>query len=378
MNVQSVREHFTGNYNQFYSKYLPKVKHIGGDEYIALCPFHDDTKPSFNFNKVKGTYFCHGCGKKGDFIHFYAKLHGLDTRRDFGKILNSIASDFGIPVEKTQAKIISTYDYVDETGNLLFQVCRMDPKEFRQRRPNGKGWIWNLNGTRRVLYRLPEVLKAQEILVVEGEKDVEAARQLGFVATTCPMGAGKWRDEYNQPLRGKKVILIPDNDEQGRKHMMKVAQSLNGSTEELKWIDLPDVPSKGDLSDWVAQFSDLEDAAERLSIMIENADLYEPPKEVTIEDVILDCSSFASIDLPNKEAYLHPWLKSDSINLICGWRGIGKTFFALGLLKAVAFGKEFGPWECKRSVPCLFLDGEMPPQDVQERIKALLVMTTEN
>lgn len=53
-------------------------------------------------------------------------------------------------------RIIKTYDYVDETGALLYQVCRLEPKSFRQRRPDGAdGWIWKLGDVRRVLYRLP-------------------------------------------------------------------------------------------------------------------------------------------------------------------------------------------------------------------------------
>jgi len=63
-----------------------------------------------------------------------------------------------VDVEK---RIIATYDYKDESGKLLYQAVRYEPKDFRQRRPDGKGgWIWNLEGVRRVLYRLEELLRA--------------------------------------------------------------------------------------------------------------------------------------------------------------------------------------------------------------------------
>lgn len=55
-----------------------------------------------------------------------------------------------------QPQIVAMYNYTDEQGALLYQVVRRKPKKFSQRRPDGRGgWIPNLNGTRRVLYRLP-------------------------------------------------------------------------------------------------------------------------------------------------------------------------------------------------------------------------------
>jgi len=270
-----IKNHFKGNYNSFYGKYLQQVKKIGGDEYKALCPLHNDTEPSLNFNNQTGKYFCHGCGKKGDAFHFYGKINSLDTRRDFSKILRGIASDFGIPWEEKKSRVVKTYDYRDVEGDLLFQVCRMEPKSFRQRRPDGKdGWVWNLKGIDPVLYRLPDILKAKEIIIVEGEKDVDTIRELSLDATTCPMGAKKWRDTYNEALKGKDVVLIPDNDNEGREHMAQVAISLNGTAKSLKWIELPDLKSKQDISDWAAKFDDKTEVGERLAIMIENADLY--------------------------------------------------------------------------------------------------------
>lgn len=181
------------------------------------------------------------------------------------------------------------------------------------------------------------------------------------------MGVKKWRDEYNEALKGKDIVLIPDNDNEGREHMTQVAISLNGTAKSLKWLDLPNLPSKGDVSDWVAKFDDKDNAAERLAIMIENADPYQPPKKKSLEDAILDVNELSIIDIPEKRELIYPWLKENSINLISGWRGTGKTWFALSLLDAVSNGKPFGPWECKTSVPTLIVDGEMPTADIIER-----------
>lgn len=369
---ETILSHFQGNWQNLYRKYLPSLKQLGGDEYQALCPFHEDKNPSLNINSQTGQYYCHGCGKKGDAIHFYAKVNSLDTRRDFGKILRGIASDNGIPWEERKSKIVETYDYTDQQGKLSYQVCRMDPKDFRQRRPSGNGgWTWNLKGVERVLYRLPEVIKAQEVLIVEGEKDVNTITSLGLTATTCPMGAKKWRPEYNDCLKGKQVVLIPDNDNEGKEHMAQVGASLNGHVASLKLLELPRLPSKGDVSNWVATFKDKETAAEKLAMMIEGAKPYDPPKKKTIDDIILTTDDFIALDLPRKQTLLDPWLKEDSINLIYGWRGFGKTWLGLSILKAVSEGKPFGPWKVERPAACLFLDGEMPAADILERMQAL-------
>ena len=367
-----IQNHFQSNYEAFYGKYLQGIKKIGGNEYRALCPLHEDKNPSFNFNNQTGAYYCHGCNKKGGIFHFYAKINSLDTKRDFSKILKGIASDFGIPWEEKKSRIVKTYDYTDAEGDLLFQVCRMDPKDFRQRRPDGKdGWIWNLKGIDPVLYRLQEVLKAKEIIIVEGERDTDTVVELGFDATTCAMGAKKWRDTYNEALKGKDVVLIPDNDNEGREHMTKIAISLNGTAKTLKWIELPDLKSKGDISDWVTRFEDKNEAAESLSLMIDRADLYEPPKKASFEDAILETQAFNTIDLPPKRQIIDPWLSEQSISLIAGWRGTGKTWFAMSLLDAITRGEPFGPWNMGVCVPCLYLEGEMPAQDVKERLKDL-------
>ena len=86
--------------------------------------------------------------------------------------------------------IVETYDYTDEGGTPLYQVCRLAPKDFRQRRPNGAGgWTWSTKGVRRVLYRLPDLQRQPVVYIVEGEKDVDALRKLGLAATTNASGA---------------------------------------------------------------------------------------------------------------------------------------------------------------------------------------------
>lgn len=178
--------------------------------YIAWCPFHPDGKgkpphnPNFSISE-KG-YICFACGAKGS--------------------LWKLAQHLGVIMDYPEPE--KAYDYSDEHGKLLYQVVRLPGKKFFQRRLDAKGvWQWNLNGTRRVLYKLPDLLGRLEerVFIVEGEKDVESLMAIGLLATTNSGGAGKWRGEYSEALRGRDIIILPDNDDSGRKHGVQVANS---------------------------------------------------------------------------------------------------------------------------------------------------------
>jgi hypothetical protein len=173
----------------------------------------------------------------------------------------------------SERKIVAIYSYRDESSALLFQVVRFAPKTFAQRRPDGRGgWIWDLNSTRRVLYRLREILDKQTVFVVEGEKDADHLWALGIPATTCPGGAGKWRSEYNDALRGKQVVILPDNDDVGEKHAQGVARALLGVAGEVKIVRLPGLPPKGDVSDWL----DAGHSKDELVELVRNTPILKP------------------------------------------------------------------------------------------------------
>lgn len=183
-----------------------------------LCPAHNDRSPSLSVNR----------GNKGVVLKCQA---GCDTTEILRR-LNLTMSDLFDEGRNGKPDIVATYDYVDEDGRLLFQVVRMVPKNFLQRRPAGDGWEWRTADTRKVLYRLPHILEAVQrgmrVFVVEGEKDVHAIEGAGGTATCNAGGAGKWRDEYARVLSGADVVVVADKDEAGRKHARQVAASLNG------------------------------------------------------------------------------------------------------------------------------------------------------
>jgi hypothetical protein len=206
-----------------------------GSQWKALCPAHADKNPSLSVSEKNGKILLN-C------------LAGCPTE----KVLD--AAGLGWKDLFTESaphpRIVAEYPYTDEHGTLLYQNVRFDPKDFSQRRPNDRhGWTWKLGNVRRVLYRLPQVLAASVVVIVEGEKDADTGNTLGLAATTSG-ASGTWREEFSEMLRGKRVTIIADADAPGRKHAQQVARSLFGRAESLKLLELPHAK---DLSEWVEQ-----------------------------------------------------------------------------------------------------------------------------
>lgn len=184
------------------------------------------------------------------------------------------------------------FPYLDEAGTELFQVVRFEVKEdhpaypdktFRQRhfapddpKAGPDGYVWR-QPERLVPYQLPAVIEAARagrvVFIGEGEKVVHALRDLGFVATCNPGGAAKWRESFSDYLRGAHVVILPDNDEQGRNHAQTVARLTEGKAASVRVVELPGLAYKGDVVDWKAAGH----TAEELKALVQAAPVWEPP-----------------------------------------------------------------------------------------------------
>lgn len=173
--------------------------------------------------------------------------------------------------QQVKRKIVATYDYVDLDGVLQYQVLRYEPKDFRQRAGDGS---WSVKGIAPLLYKLPELTANTNapVFVVEGEKDVIALEKLGFVATCNSGGARKFPAECAEYLRGRNVIILPDNDDAGQQHAEHVAYLLQGIAERIRCVRLPGLPNKGDVCDWIAAGGDRQ----RLIDLCKSADDWKP------------------------------------------------------------------------------------------------------
>ncbi|MBF0344579.1 MAG: hypothetical protein HQL06_10160 [Nitrospirae bacterium] len=226
-------------------------------EYWGLAFCHEDAEPSLRVNKEKQAYFCDPCNKGGN-VYTYVKKRFNLSKEEARKWL---ADNFPTGKDavrqakrKTKGTIIATFDYKDEDGQLLYQIVRYDPKSFAQRRPDSRGgWQWGIAGVRRVLYRLPELSKTTDVFIPEGEGCADILNELGLPATCNMMGAGKWEHEYNTYITGKQVFLLPDNDDTGRKDVVKKAKELLPVAASVEVIELAGLKEKGDIVDWVKE-----------------------------------------------------------------------------------------------------------------------------
>ena len=252
---------------------LPAVKQTGQSQWQARCPAHEDQHASL----------CIGRGDDGRaLIKCQAGCSSMQVCQALDLPLRALFPPK--PRQDQAERIVATYDYHDARGELLYQCVRFEPKDFRQRRPDGNGgWAWKINGAARVLYRLPQLLAApadQWVFVVEGEKDADNLAAAGLVATTSPMGAGNWAKlSDDTALHGRRVAILPDKDTPGRNHSRDVAGRLVGKASEVRIVELPG--DGKDASDWLGSGGTAPD----LLAMVESAVPYEPSDEPQEDDV---------------------------------------------------------------------------------------------
>jgi putative DNA primase/helicase len=324
---------------------LSRVKHVrrNGSSWMGLCPAHPDKNQSLSIRELDGRILLHcfaGCA-----VEAICAALGLSVRDLFTQNGNhgskNLDSEWGKPWPDggPLGKPVAVYDYCDEASTLLFQVGRFErikngerEKTFRQRQP-GRGGRWNSNieGVRRVLYHLPDVLKAKSVVIVEGEKDCETARKMGLVATCNAGGAGKWRDEYSEILRGKRVVKIADADVPGRKDAEQIAASLAGKVESLKVMELPGAK---DLSEWVERGG----TRDALIEMIGNAPEWKVRPSLSVSAIT---RAFSDIK-PQPLRWLWPGrIPLGKLTLLVGDPGLGKSLLTIDVASRVSRGASF-------------------------------------
>jgi 5S rRNA maturation endonuclease (ribonuclease M5) len=346
-----------------------------GEQTMCKCPAHNDGTASLHV--APGTeqpvvMRCHaGCEVRDILAEGGVNLSDILAEED-GRVAA------GTKVWTPAGPASHVYPYCDESGELLFEVLRVPQdggdKTFRQRHPNPnfgveghpdakKPYLWTMNGVRRVLYRLPEVLEAKAegktIYVVEGEKDVESLRARGYTATTSPMGAGKWQPEYTEMLAGAVVVIIPDADATGRAHARAVRDELVAAGCMVTTKEA--ATGHKDISDHFRAGLDMDALIETV-----------PEKDDKRESYGVDVLSIIKRTV-SKTSYVIPDIlaRGDRL-LVTGFEGHGKSTFLRQMAVQCAMG--IHPFSGKDMDPqkVLFFDVENHPDQVLESWQQLI------
>jgi putative DNA primase/helicase len=271
-----------------------------GDWWQCSCPCkqnhsHDDKTPSLGVKDgPDGGLIVHcqkGCNNKD--IYQAIRALGIDFQGGSSFTENRKGSKVALlpRKNKSSSKKEKEYRYTSEDGEYLYSKIRLIPKSFYFS-PKGMNKKF-------VLYNLPALKKAgadgSTVYLCEGEKDAESLIALGLIATCNPEGASlgeiKWKDSYTESLRGLEVVIFADNDEAGRNQARGVAARLTGKAASVKIVEFPDLPEKGDVTDYLEKHS-----KEDLLTRVDEAPPYKPSQDI---------KTFAFTDMGNAERFSH-------------------------------------------------------------------------
>ncbi len=340
-----------------------------GSSHMAKCLWHDDRHASLSVNIEKKVWRCHGpCAIGGGMIDFEKKFSSCDDQTAMiriGEVVGVAQLNMGQQPE-------TIYPYTDAFGKLLFQVVRYPGKRFVQRQPDSKGgWIYKTSDLKMVLYNLPKVVTARHILVVEGEKDCDnltaALGSEDIAVTTSPRGAGKWKDEFSVFFAGKQVAIFPDNDSAGTLHGAVIAASVYRYSQQVKIIALPDLPEKGDVSDFLKNHNGAD-----VVNAIKNAKWWKPDTGNDATSLFLSSAQFQE-NAPNYiDWILEGVIQRGSNGLFIARPKSGKSYAVVDLAIALASGQKWLGFFVPQRVRVALVSREDTAGLTQSRMKKLM------
>ncbi|MFH0957070.1 MAG: AAA family ATPase [Pseudomonadota bacterium] len=322
-----------------------RLKKDGGNRVTSPCPVCKDGEDRFVIWTDKNRAWCRRCGWAGDDIQLLIDVDGLSFQEAIEKAGRTEKLRDIAPAKK-DAKIVANYNYVDEDGELLYQVIRFDPKDFRQRRP-GTGttrWMNNLKDTRLVLYDLPNVIEAKAVCLVEGEGKVRALKKIDIPATCNPMGAGKLKSQQEEhqilePLRGKQVYIFPDNDPPGKAHAEEAATLLKDIALQIKIVNLRGLPAKGDVVDFIEKREcDVTSPRDQIIRAIKEAEIWRPPRDFfTLEEL----EEMVPVSENHVPIFRYGYWNYGEHIIVAGAGGVGKSLLVLEWALYIAAGENW-------------------------------------
>lgn len=219
----------------------------------------------FDDKEGRGSWICGqggGTPAAGDALDLL--VHAGRARDSLEALQLVSAGNAAVAPRQRSATLKIDYSYRLADGSPSLTVTRVDyddgSKSFSQKTARGlkpsedKSFV-------PVPYNLPAIAAKPDatIYLVEGETCADTLIGLGLVATCNAGGAGNWRAELNEHFAGRNVVILPDNDDAGEKHLRKLIDNLEDVAASIRVCRLPGLPVKGDVVDWLGAGNDLGD-----------------------------------------------------------------------------------------------------------------------
>ncbi|WP_264378232.1 MULTISPECIES: AAA family ATPase [unclassified Wolbachia] len=184
-------------------------------------------------------------GEGGDIFDLWAAVTG---KNQFTDTIEDIAKWIGYSEKNnTQGQPTASWNYYDESDQVIVTVYRYNTDSGKRYLPfDVKRSSFTLPETR-PLYNIPGIMKSDKVILVEGEKCADALIEQGMTATTAMLGANAPIEKTDwSPLKGKHVIIWPDNDEPGKQYAEKVVKKLTFlGVLSLTLLEIPENKPKG-------------------------------------------------------------------------------------------------------------------------------------
>lgn len=252
---------------------------VKGDQFMGLCPLHDDKTSSFSMSLSKGLWKCFsGCGQ-GNLPQFHAKWKDclpVEAEEELELVAGVRKEVPPKEVNDRHKTLLAKKDALEDLKKkrgLTLETIKRFKLGFDGKRIwipiMERGIIWNVKQHRAKDNIEPKALsydqnmgearlfpydnlKHDQVVIFEGEFDAMLAHQLGIHAITNTAGAETWKNKFNGQLKGKDVVICYDIDKAGKDGAAKVARILFNMVKSLKVVDLPiNTPPKGDFSDYI-------------------------------------------------------------------------------------------------------------------------------
>lgn len=207
------------------------------DGYVCRCPCHDDRAASLSLKDTDA----------GLLVNCFAGCEWREIKAELDR--RGLLPTKNAPAKSKPPN--KYYVYKDLVGNVLCRKVKTHDKKMWFERLDGNEWRSGLAGMVVPLYNLQAVRESSLVYLCEGEKDAETLISAGLVGTTNHAGAKSWASHLTEQLREKTVVVIPDNDDAGRKRVAILSKALQGVVKELRLFVPDNVPEHGDITDWV-------------------------------------------------------------------------------------------------------------------------------